>query len=309
MVVLVVMMILMLISNVHGLATPAGASKGGSSSSSSSSSQQTKQSPLTWQELGLQLLQLKKQGMPDHALLSSRLILPNLDRTRVDESELPNAGRGLFATQDAVPGDLLTCYPGDILLQMTFESEGSVRLKPIVENTGQNDNESRANDWPKLIPYILQVTDNFCLLGLPERDDDPAYLGHFANDAAKPTTLMTMDLDQYEQISNEVCTVLLHLLVVFSAPMIYALISHMNIFILFLLFYFSLCLSPSKKNIQRCNAMHQPLENLHMVVIATTHIKKGEEILVSYGSEYWQCLASANQNNQNIINNDDNARP
>ena len=36
-----------------------------------------------------------------------------------------------------------------------------------------------------------------------------------------------------------------------------------------------------------CNAMHQDLLNCHMVTVATRNIRRGEEIFVTYGPEYW----------------------
>jgi hypothetical protein len=35
------------------------------------------------------------------------------------------------------------------------------------------------------------------------------------------------------------------------------------------------------------NAMHQSLMGCHMVTVATRDIQEGEEILVTYGPEYW----------------------
>jgi hypothetical protein len=37
----------------------------------------------------------------------------------------------------------------------------------------------------------------------------------------------------------------------------------------------------------RANAMHLPLEDCHMVTVATRDIQKGEEIFVTYGPDYW----------------------
>jgi hypothetical protein len=37
----------------------------------------------------------------------------------------------------------------------------------------------------------------------------------------------------------------------------------------------------------RANAVHRPLEDCHMVTVATRDIQKGEEIFVTYGPEYW----------------------
>ena len=41
------------------------------------------------------------------------------------------------------------------------------------------------------------------------------------------------------------------------------------------------------ESFDRANAIHQDFEGCHMVTVATRDIKKGEEIFVTYGPEYW----------------------
>ena len=60
--------------------------------------------------------------MARETLLASRLSL-DLNRSRIDDSTLPNAGRGLFANQDIAKGEIITCYPGDALL-CEYEDSG-----------------------------------------------------------------------------------------------------------------------------------------------------------------------------------------
>ena len=87
--------------------------------------------------------------------------------------------------------------------------------------------------------YILQVSEEYAVLGLPSLDENPAYSGHFANDGAKPPQSESQ-ISTYVLESNDLA-----------------------------------------------NAMHIPFEECQMITVATRNIQQGEEILVTYGPEYW----------------------
>mmetsp|Transcript_5485 Transcript_5485/g.8047 ORF Transcript_5485/g.8047 Transcript_5485/m.8047 type:complete len:260 (-) Transcript_5485:376-1155(-) len=188
------------------------------------------QNQLSWQDLGRMLMNLRSDGVPDDVLIGTRYSLPTLSRTRIGSSEIPNAGRGLFASVDCQQGDLLTCYPGDILVHHAtglrnvpdeLLEDGDDRLRSLLESN------------------CIGVNEEYGILGLPNLDQDMAYVGHFANDGARPPR-NEEDLERYSIESEHIA-----------------------------------------------NAQHMPLENLHVVTVALRDIQKDEEILVSYGPEFW----------------------
>ena len=181
----------------------------------------------------------------------------SLNRTFVGPSSV--AGRGLFALEDVSQGEVLTCYPGDALVEFSDEGESiqwGDHIPVQIENTHGGLNQE----------YMLYASsDNWGIVALPELDEDPAYLGHFANDGASAPT-NSAELASYVIDSNEVS-----------------------------------------------NAMHQDLLDCHMVTVATRDIRRGEEIFVTYGPEYWmeqdsfceelfESGAASNFDNQNWSN-------
>jgi len=203
------------------------------------------------------------------SILKSRLeqLLASQPRTRIGPSTIPNAGRGLFATVDCQQGDLLTCYPGDVLVRCSTNDadDDDNDNDEWEENENSSDNNNNNNndtfEWgphvpkemriindqilqPSMMGYVLQVTNEYAILGLANLDKDLAYAGHFANDGARPPRRESQ-IATYVLESNEVA-----------------------------------------------NAMHISLEDCHMITVATRDISKGEEILVTYGPDYWMEHAS-----------------
>lgn len=159
-----------------------------------------------------------------------------LDRTEVGPSIVVDGQRGLFASCDCSKGDLLTCYPGDLLVVIPDEGDYELLTGEHVENKEFEDEEYDLSD--ELMGYLLHATDDYGVLGLPWLDDDSAYLGHFANDGAEMPT-QANDVGAY--ISD---------------------------------------------SLAKANAKNEMI-SCHMVTIATRDISKGEEILTSYGPDYW----------------------
>lgn len=152
------------------------------------------QKQLHWNELGHMLMRLKQQqGLSDTVLLQTRLDLPTLHRVRIGPSTIEGAGRGLFATMDCQPGDLLTCYPGDVLLHKTG-------LTGLPEYLKQDDQRLRL----LLKSYCVGVTDDYAIMGLPERDDNVAYAGHFINDGVTKPPTCEAELEDYMKESQAV---------------------------------------------------------------------------------------------------------
>lgn len=145
----------------------------------------------TWEDIGRHLLGLRKGGIPDHELMMTRLDIPHWNKVKSAESKVPGAGRGLFAATDIKKGELITCYPGDILLQPNG-------LLGVPEYLEKDEKLLRT----LLFKYSVgSIRDGIAVMGLPEKVDDMAYAGHLINDGAKPPT-NEAELERYVQESE-----------------------------------------------------------------------------------------------------------
>ncbi|KAL9189637.1 hypothetical protein ACHAXT_009312 [Thalassiosira profunda] len=219
---------------------------------------------------------LTTEQMVYETLLSSRLPLPFLNRSKVAKSNIDGAGKGLFATESIAKGEVITCYPGDALLYEMPSSDGGnddadedeevcdeeedyveemvlwgnhVPSKDVWdEDTVFDGNES----CPPLTSYAVACGDWYSVMGHPALDDDPAYFGHFANDGAGhlASEAANAEMGVEEGIARYVL-----------------------------------------QSQDAANAMHKPVDEsrLHVVTVATRDIKQGEEVLVTYGPDYWMC--------------------
>lgn len=210
------------------------------------------------------------------ALLNTRLSF-DLNRTRIADSTLPDAGRGLFATDRIPKGELITCYPGDALLceyerdiayddgeedceeEEDYDDELEVILwgDHIDENDRIDDDEvfdGKGDGNPPLISYAASVDDEvYSVIGMPSLDQDPAYYGHFANDGGGHIALRG---DHHGLGIEEMLSLYV------------------------------------EKSVEVANAKHVPLGGgLHLGTVAMKDIEKDEEIFVSYGPEYWVGLS------------------
>ena len=224
-------------------------------------------------------------------LLSTRLPNLQLNRTCIGPSTIEGAGRGLFATEDIAKGELITCYPGDALLcdysELEEEDDGEVDeeynfdeedfnfeddeyddeesdyVEEIVLWGGHVDTADRLDedevfdgiideDLSPLTSYAASVDDVYSVMGMSILDNDPAYYGHFANDGAGHIALQT-GVDDATRIGIE-----------------------------------EIISSYVSESVELSNAIHRPIaEGLHLGTVATKAIKKGEEVMVTYGTEYW----------------------
>lgn len=75
------------------------------------------------------LSEAKHQKDRQKELLTTRLADICIDRTFVNHSTIPNAGKGLFAAEDCPKGTLLTCYPGDALVVESEENDAPPKIR------------------------------------------------------------------------------------------------------------------------------------------------------------------------------------
>lgn len=146
------------------------------------------QQQLTWQELGTTLVTMRANGVPEDVLRGTRLPSLQLSRCRVSDSKVSSGGRGLFATMDCKQGDLLTCYPGDVLMRQT----GFTPKNPK-QDFGLDDATLR--DY--LQRYCIGLTEDTAIMGLPTLDQDMAYAGHFINDGVQQPPTIETELPNY----------------------------------------------------------------------------------------------------------------
>jgi len=232
-------------------------------------------------------------------LLSTRIPGLPLRRTVVGPSTIPGAGRGLFAAQDIAEGELITCYPGDALVYTPPYADGDGNEEEEEEEeddddygededdedigdeivvwgshvstvdrwddsavfdgrweTGDDDNGdvkpgTAANRRP-LTDYALYVCDAYAVLGVPSLPVDPAYAGHYANDGAGGLAMGAGGIGEGG-----------------SGGVEEGIVAFID------------------ESLRLANAQNRVVEDSHMGTIATRNIAEGEEIMVTYGIDYW----------------------
>ena len=232
---------------------------------------------------------LTDEVMVREVLLSSRLPLPFLNRTKLGPSTIEGAGRGLFATEDIADGEVITCYPGDLLLceipssndegENEFgenEDDGSTECVALWGNhvpSGDRWDDDAVFDGtetnPPLLSYAVSVDyGTYSNMGHPSLDDNPAYYGHFVNDGAGHLAL---------EKANSPATIQASLELGLDVPEEGSIGIEENIAAYVL------------KSLEVANAIHKCPDDKesHVVTVATRDIQEGEEIMVTYGPEFW----------------------
>lgn len=150
-------------------------------------------------------------------LFRMRLPTLGLNLTYVGPSRV--AGRGLFALEAVPKGTILTCYPGDALIlrsciapndenfeQDTFLDDDEAFSETLVwgEHVTTNQEQGGIDNLVANPEYVLQTpVEDWSIVALAHWDNDPCYLGHFANDGASaptcPAELSTYMIDSIEQ--------------------------------------------------------------------------------------------------------------
>lgn len=205
---------------------------------------------------------LRSKTKVQEALLSTRLSdLSCLNNTRVDISTIPawlsSAGRGLFATRSLQKDEVITCYPGDAVLISKPDADDDEWVEETViwgshvdpsKRWEEDDVFDGNEEKDPLTHYACAISDTYSVLGLPTLDANPAYSGHFANDPGGHLALGQADPTQ--GIEEGIASYVI-------------------------------------ESIDLSNAMHKEVDGLHMATVATTNITEGEEIMVTYGPNYW----------------------
>jgi hypothetical protein len=121
---------------------------------------------------------------PRPTLMTCIATLPGFSRVEVRDS--PGKGRGIFATCDIGVGCIVTFYPADIV----YEIGTSHAL--FLSDRYADWKDARQPGAPSLVEALGCAPTRYCyghpsgdfaIVGLPFLCDNPAYLGHMANDA------------------------------------------------------------------------------------------------------------------------------
>jgi hypothetical protein len=97
-------------------------------------------------------------------------------------------GRGVFAIKQIKKGEIITCYPADILKTMVIDKFDKEVLVTMYSTRISNISEmSEEKGWDFFaecfFPYAVGNKDeNVQICGHPKFNDDSNYLGHFIND-------------------------------------------------------------------------------------------------------------------------------
>jgi len=237
--------------------------------------------------------ELPSDQLVHEVLLSSRLHLPFLRRTKLGPSTIVGAGRGLFATENISKGEVITCYPGDALLyDLPLPDDTDDMNEKFVDYDDDEDDDDVGTEtivlWGSHVPpndvwdedtvfdgsestipltsYAVSVDDHYSVMGHPALDTDPAYYGHFANDGAGHLALEGPNSQNNLQAAIELGL----------DTDEDGLGVEMNIAAYVL------------RSLEVANAWHKSIaDGSHVVTVATRDIKAGEEVLVTYGPDFW----------------------
>ncbi|OEU17624.1 hypothetical protein FRACYDRAFT_238048 [Fragilariopsis cylindrus CCMP1102] len=247
----------------------------------SSSSQQKEQKVARQKEILLSRLDDNNNNNKSSSSCSSSNSTLNIHRTYVAKSQISSAGRGLFACNDYPKGTLLTCYPGDALVDLTTGSitwgshttqqrqHSQSKSKSQHSSTSSTtDDDDDGVDVPEEEEinhdYMLRaIHEDWGIVALPELYDNDINNNNNNNNNNDPfdsssTFASASYLGHFANdgvISPPLCESELAMYVIESNDI--------------------------------SNAMHQACQDCHMVTIATKSIKAGDEIFVTYGPEYW----------------------
>lgn len=122
--------------------------------------------------------------------LPLRFMPISLDKVVVKPSKIH--GRGVFSKIEIKKGDLITLYPCHVL-DIIPCADRHLENHVVLSANSDVINDRFGKDWnkkdhPLLRDYAFNYDDFHSLVGHPQLDDNPSYLGHLINDAAKPTS-------------------------------------------------------------------------------------------------------------------------
>jgi SET domain-containing protein len=140
-------------------------------------------------------IKLKKEE-----LLTLKLGL-NINKVHIKQSKIH--GNGLFSSVNIKKGEIITLYPCDVLAYYPDKDRTKDYYVSYIYSELLNENVNLKNKFDQNRKYYknyqLSVNDDYSIIGLPEYDNDPTYMGHICNDGARGHTIA--DKKIYETVS------------------------------------------------------------------------------------------------------------
>jgi hypothetical protein len=252
-----------------------------------SSSQQQQQKVARQKEILLSRLDDNNNKSSSSSSSSLSNLNLNIHRTYVAKSQLYSAGRGLFACNDYPKGTLLTCYPGDALVDLTTgtitwgshtaQQQQQSQSKSKSQHSTTSSTATTYHDVGVDVPeeeeiinhdYMLRaIREDWGIVALPELyDNDDNNNNNNNNDSfdsssASSSSAASSSASYLGHFANDG---------IISPPLCE---SELAMYVI--------------ESNDISNAMHQECQGCHMVTISTKSIKAGDEIFVTYGPEYW----------------------
>ena len=103
-----------------------------------------------------------------------------IDNVELKQSNIPGAGRGVFATKNIKVGDLITFYPADYICYKYKTGEYIILTSEIAHKAGYKDTDCN-------FEYCLRVDNNYSVIGDPRICNNNTYIGHLINDGYLPS--------------------------------------------------------------------------------------------------------------------------
>jgi len=111
-----------------------------------------------------------------------------LDNVYIGKSNIH--GNGLFSKKEIKAGDIITFYPGDILVYYPDKNRDKKdHLVGYIYSEELKNNkelcEAFNNNKKYYKNYQLTINDTYSIIGIPEINNNPTYLENFCNDGAR----------------------------------------------------------------------------------------------------------------------------
>jgi hypothetical protein len=140
-------------------------------------------------------IKLKKEE-----LLTLKLGL-NMNKVYINQSKIH--GNGLFSSVNIKKGEIITLYPCDVLVYYPDKDREKDQYVSYIYSEILNENNELKNKFEQNRKYYkgyqLSLNDEYSIIGLPEYNNDPTYMGHICNDGARGHT--PEDKKIYDKIS------------------------------------------------------------------------------------------------------------
>ena len=108
-----------------------------------------------------------------------------------------------FSSVNIKKGEIITLYPCDVLVYYPDKNREKDQYVSYIYSEILNENNELKNKFEQNRQYYkgyqLSLNDEYSIIGLPEYNNDPTYMGHICNDGARGHT--PEDKKIYDKIS------------------------------------------------------------------------------------------------------------